>query len=195
MNQNIPRHKVFVSFHHDDDRYRDIFAKIMEDNLVDKAVRDGDINDSNMKTGTIRQKIRDEFISDATVIVVLVGPCTWQRKHVDWEIGSGLRYTRKNPRCGLLGIRLPNHPDYGTNRYFPYRIPPRLADNCDDEDPFGVASDPFAVIHDWPKREKARRIKKWIHRAFERRNELDPDNSRRQFGRNWSGDCRKGWTD
>ena len=44
--------------------------------------------------------------------IVLIGPCTWQRKHVDWEIGASLRKTRKNSRCGLLGILLPNHPDY-----------------------------------------------------------------------------------
>ena len=33
----------------------------------------------------MRQKIRDEYIRDATVAIVLIGPRTWQRKHVDWE--------------------------------------------------------------------------------------------------------------
>ena len=54
---------------------------------------DGDIDDS-LATDTIRQRIRDNFIRDATVTVVLIGPCTWQRKYVDWEIGSSLRATR-----------------------------------------------------------------------------------------------------
>ncbi len=108
-----PRHKVFISFHHEDQKYKDRFVRMMEGNVVDKSVEDGDIDDQNMKTTTIRQKIRDEFIADATVTVVLIGPCTWQRKHVDWEIGSSLRKTKKNPRCGLLGILLPNHPDFG----------------------------------------------------------------------------------
>ena len=89
----------------------------MKDDIVDKSVEDGDIDDLNIKTETIRQKIRDDFIADATVTIVLIGPCTWQRKHVDWEIGSSLRDTKKNSRCGLLGIWLPNHPDFGRQNY------------------------------------------------------------------------------
>ena len=98
------RHKVFISYHHDEDQeYKERFVRMMEGNVVDKSVEDGDIDDQNMKTTTIRQKIRDEFIADATVTVVLIGHCTWQRKHVDWEIGSSLRKTKKNPRCGPVG--------------------------------------------------------------------------------------------
>lgn len=130
------RHKVFVSFHHEDQCYKDDFVNMMEDDIVDKSVEDGDIDDDNLSTETIRQKIRDEFIRDATVTVVLVGPCTWQRKHVDWEIGSSLRDTRRNPRCGLLGMLLPSHTNYGSKKYTPRLIPPRLADNCGRDDPF-----------------------------------------------------------
>ena len=131
-----PRHKVFISFHQDDQKYKKRFAQMMKGNVVDKSVEDGDIDDQNVKTTTIRQKIRDEFIADATVTVVLIGPCTWQRKHVDWEIGSSLRDTEKNPRCGLLGILLPKHPDFGKEEYDPHLIPPRLADNCEGDDPY-----------------------------------------------------------
>ena len=128
--QQVPRHKVFVSFHHEDQAYKDRFVRAMGANFVDKSLEDGDIDDNNMATETIRQRIRDDFIADATVTVVLIGPCTWQRKHVDWEIGSSLRDTRNNPRCGLLGILLPSHPDFGKRTYSPVLIPPRLADNC-----------------------------------------------------------------
>ena len=195
MIEDTPRHKVFVSFHHEDDAYRNMFSGFMEGNIVDRAVGDGDIDDNRLSTETIRQRIRDDFIADATVTVVLIGPCTWQRKHVDWEIGSSLRETSRNSRCGLLGIRLPNHPDYDTNAHYRYRIPPRLADNCNADNPFGNLTDPFAVIYDWPKREKVQQIKRWIHRAYERRRGHPPNNSRRQFARNRSGDCRVGWRD
>ena len=124
----IPRHKVFISYHHDDQNYKDMFVRLLTNDVVDKSVHDGDIDD-NLKTETIREKIRDEFISDATVTIVLIGPCTWQRKHVDWEIGSSLRNTKKNPRCGLLGILLPNHPDYRREKFYHARVPQRLADN------------------------------------------------------------------
>ena len=83
---------------------------MMEYDIVERSVGDGDIED-NLRVETIRRRIRDEFIADATVTVVLIGPATWQRKHVDWEIGSSLRATRTNSRCGLLGILLPSHSD------------------------------------------------------------------------------------
>ena len=84
------RHKVFVSFHEKDRKYRRLFDRHMGSDVVDKSVGDGDI-DPNLKVATTRGKIRDKFIADATVTVVLVGRCTWQRKYVDWEIGSSLR--------------------------------------------------------------------------------------------------------
>ena len=180
----IPRHKVFVSFHHEDQCDKDLFATMMEDDIVDKSVEDGDIDDDNSSTETIRRKIRDEFIRDATVTVVLVGPCTWQRKHVDWEIGSSLRRIR-NARCGLLGILLPNHTDYQTGKWTPGSIPPRLADNCGGDDP-------YACIHKWSGNSAS--VRRWIHTAFERRNGTLPDNSRKQFLYNRSGDCSKGWS-
>ena len=205
-----PRHKVFVSFHHDDQIYKDWFVTVMKDDIVDKSVEDGDIDDLNIRTETLRQKIRDNFIADATVTVVLIGPCTWQRKHVDWEIGSSLRDTKLNSRCGLLGIWLPNHPDFGRQKYNPHLIPPRLADNCKGDDR-------FACIYDWPgpqristidleflkngyisdeTRRFENKIRNWIHRAFKRRLEMPPpDNSRDQFGRNRPGSCSDGWKD
>ena len=187
-----PRHKVFISFRHhgDDQEYKARFVRMMEGNVVDKSVEDGDIDDQNMKTATIRQKIRDEFIADATVTVVLIGRCTWKRKHVDWEIGSSLRKTKKNPRCGLLGILLPHHPDSDKKEYDPHLIPPRLADNCKGDDP-------YAYIYRWSgSPNEVNRVHRWIHRAFERRKRTpDPNNSRLPFGDNWSGNCSKGWQD
>lgn len=188
MNQ-VPKHKVFVSFHHEDQRYKDLFTRMMGNNIVDESVEDGDIDDRNLSTEAIRQQIRDEFISDATVTVVLIGPCTWQRKHVDWEIGSSLRRTRRNSRCGLLGILLPNHTNYRKREYTPRLIPPRLADNC-------VGNDPFAKIYDWQDGSQgAAYVREWIHDAFERRDKVLPNNSRRQFRNNRSGNCHTGWKD
>lgn len=180
------RHKVFISFHHEDQSYKNWFVHMMGGNIVDRSIEDGDIDDDNLPTDTIRQKIRDEFIRDATVTVVLIGPCTWQRKHVDWEIGSSLRKTRSNSRCGLLGILLPNHPDLGKSSYSPNRIPPRLADNCNGEDR-------YASVYDW--RRAPSTIRTWIHEAFERRDGTPPDNSRPQFRKNRSGSCSNGWRD
>ena len=179
-----PRHKVFISYYHEDQQYKDWFVQMMSDDIVDESVEDGEIDDDNLATETIRQYIRDGFIADATVTIVLVGPCTWQRKHVDWEIGSSLRATKNNSRCGLLGIWLPSHPDYGRRNYNPRLIPPRLADNCNGDNP-------YARPYDWSYQTSD--IRNWIHTAFERRDGTPPNNGRDQFRYNRGGDCSIGW--
>ena len=181
------KHKVFVSYDHDDEIYKEKFCKLLKPDIVDKSVEDGAI-DPNLKVDTVRQMIRDEFIADATVTVVLVGECTWQRKHVDWEIGSSLRATKNNPRCGLLGILLPTHYNFEKDTYRRGRlIPPRLADNCSKKHPFGT-------IHGWPEPWNAKPVREWIHEAFQQRHKVNPNNTRLQFKRNRQGSCRKGWT-
>lgn len=183
----VPRHKVFISYHHEDQEYKDHFVRAIGDDIIDKSVEDGDIDD-NISTDIIRQRIRDNFIREATVTIVLIGPCTWQRKHVDWEIGSSLRATRLNSRCGLLGIILPNHWNYSTGNYYPNLIPPRLADNCN-------GSNPYAQIYNFPALfyNSTKNIREWINLAFIRRNGMSPNNSRPQFKYNKGGDCSRGW--
>ena len=182
-------HEVFVSFHHQNDEgYKRLFCDRMGPNIVDKSVEDGDIN-LNVQTETVRQRIRDDFIADATVVVVLIGTCTWQRKHVDWEIGSGLRDTKLNSRCGLLGILLPSHLDFYRDTCRRKLIPPRLADNCSGDDP-------FASIRDWPEPWDATLVQRWIDNAFRRRfGDPAPRNGRPQFKRNKSGPCSDGWSE
>ena len=173
------RHKVFVSYHHQNDQlYRNKFDQLFSryyDITVSRSVEFGDI-DPNNNVDTIRRQIRDEYISDATVIVVLVGRQTWQRKHVDWEIYSGLRDTKLNPRCGLLGLVLPTYPSYKDNKYYFDTIPPRLYDNLDCG---------FATIHPWL--EDPRYMQNWIHAAFKRREKAQPNLSRPMFARNRTG--------
>ena len=177
------KHKVFVSFHHEDQMHKDRFVRMMGDDIVDKSIKDGDINDQ-VAVETVRQSIRDKFIADATVTIVLIGRCTWQRKHVDWEIGSSLSHTSHNPRCGLLGILLTNHPDYNADKCQISLIPPRLADNCAGENS-------FALISNWTNDISA--IKNLIHQSFLRR-EMSPNNNRDQFAKNRSGHCSDGWS-
>ena len=182
----VPRHKVFISFHEQDIGYKEDFVRMMGKRIVDRSVDTGNIDDTDLKTATVRQKIRDEYIRDSTVAIVLIGRRTWQRKHVDWEIGSSIRKTRRNSRCGLLGISLPNHPDHGKKLYTPQLVPPRLADNCDGEDP-------YAFIYDWPRPWTPAMIAEWLHQAYDRRSGPPPDNSRKSFARNRTRDYRKGW--
>ena len=184
----IPRHKVFISFHEQDIQYKEKFVRLMGKRIVDRSVDTGNIDDTGLKTATVRQKIRDEYIRDATVAIVLIGPRTWQRKHVDWEIGSSIRKTKRNPRCGLLGIVLPNHPGYGNEELDQHLIPPRLADNW-------AEIDSYSLIYDWPNPWTPAKIAQWIHRAFVRRDGRPPNNSRKPYARNRNRDYRRGWQD
>lgn len=185
MASKTPRRKVFISFHERDIKYKEDFVRMMGKRIVDRSVDTGNIDDTGLKTATVRQKIRDEYIRDATVTIVLIGPRTWQRKHVDWEIGSSLRKTKKNSRCGLLGILLSNHPNHGKKRN-PRLLPPRLADNFKGEDP-------YALVYDWPSPWAPAKIAQWVQRAFARRDGTPPNNSRRPFAQNRTRDYRKGW--
>ena len=182
----VPRHKVFISFHEQDIKRKEAFVRMMGKRIVDRSVDTGNIDDTGLKTATVRQKIRDEYIRDATVTIVLIGPRTWQRKHIDWEIGSSIRKTRRNSRCGLLGIVLPNHSDYQEEGIDPHLIPPRLADNWQGDDP-------YALIYDWPNPWTPAKIAEWIHRAYVRRDGMPPNNSRKPFAPNRTRDHRRGW--
>ena len=185
------RHKVFISYYYEDDEvWKDRFVRIMRDRIVDKSVKVGDIVDHNIPIEDALRRVREEHIAEATVTVVLIGPRTWKRKFVDWEINATLRDTDMNPRCGLLGILLPCHPGYRLRERNLRLAPPRLADNC-------TGNDPFARIYDWPGsrvRRRAEEIQNWIHQAYMRRlKQPDPNNGRRPFARNWRGDPARGW--
>ena len=109
----VPRHKVFVSYHHEKDqgrrnRFERLFADVY-DIMDSRSVRIGDLP-NGLNLDEINRRIRDNYLRDASVTVVLVGKDTWRRKHVDWEIAATLRDTDANSRSGLLGILLPSHP-------------------------------------------------------------------------------------
>lgn len=169
-------HRVFISFHHqNDDSYRKIFQFRFGNRfgvVAPNAVNDGDIN-PNADDETIRRRIRDEYLRDTAVTVVLVGTETWGRKHVDWEIASSLRDTRLNPRSGLLGIILPRHSGYRRSSVDGATLPARLADNVECG---------FAQLYDWSDDE--RDVSLWVHEAFLRRDTIEPDQSRGLFRRN-----------
>lgn len=133
------RRKVFVSFHHKDQAYRNEWDRLTSGIFINKSVYPGDIDTDN-SADYIARLIRQDFISDASVVVVLIGPKAYCRKHVDWEIAAALD-PRSGGRSGLLGIILPNHPDFGPGKSWSSpTMPLRLADN---------ASSGYAKIYDW----------------------------------------------
>ena len=174
-----PRHKVFVSFHHANDwAYRTAFEHLFAHSynvIVTASVQIGEI-DPRTPSDTVRAKIRNDYLQDSTVTVVLIGAQTWQRKHVDWEIGSSIRSTLWNSRSGLMGLVLPTYPRISINQYDKYTVPPRLSDNvdCGYAKMYNWSNNPIEVSH-------------WIHEAFLRRTQFEPNNSYPNFVNNRFG--------
>ena len=88
--------RVFISFYHQDESYKREFEHRFSDLyhvFISNSVQEGDIH-PNTNVEAIRQRIRDVYLRDSTVTVVLIGNDTWKRKHVDWEIASSIRQTK-----------------------------------------------------------------------------------------------------
>lgn len=162
------RHKVFISYyHHDDEKYKIRFEKLFGDLFINKSVRSGDIN-SNNSDEYIKRIIRENNISDSSVVVVLIGPKTLCRKHIDWEIYAGLY---KN--AGLVGLILPEHVNYGEKNYKIGTMPNRFEDNLISK---------YAKVWDWT--ENRTQMSNIIDKVFVNRNSNLKDNSRKQMQRN-----------
>lgn len=105
-----PMHKVFISYHHAADQaHKDALVQAAAQYrlFVDGSVDTGDIDD-DLEDESIRQVIRDDYLRDTTVTIVLVGPTTRARKHVDWEIYSSMYDGARNRKSGILAIMLPS---------------------------------------------------------------------------------------
>ena len=109
-------HKVFISYHHRNDQYykeellkiNDRYKQLYGNPIfLDMSVDTGDISE-NLPDETIRQKIRDEYLQDSTVTILLVGTETKNRKHIDWEIYSSMYDGKVNKKSGILVVNLPS---------------------------------------------------------------------------------------
>ena len=108
-------HKVFISYHHkNDQRCKNALVEfgLQHSIFIDESVDTGDISDS-LSDESIREKIRDEYLRDSTVTIVLVGTETKRRKHVDWEIYSSMYDGTVNKKSGILVVSLPGTSDLG----------------------------------------------------------------------------------
>lgn len=200
----IPRHKVFISYyHHDDQAYKDYLINMQEYNpqtwqyqsiFDDYSVHENEIDDTGLTAEQIRCIIRDEYIKDATVLILLCGQNTKRRKHIDWEIHAAMYDSSVNRQMGIVVINLPtitqnirassneekpilsdtagwytieNRSDY--EYYYPY-MPDRIIDNF-------VKNVPITVV-DWDRIcANPQRLKQLIDNTFERRFDFSYDYS------------------
>jgi hypothetical protein len=140
------KRKVFVSFHHDDQWYRDQFDALWGEHFISVSVDDGDI-DSDNSDEHIKRLIQKEHIVNSSVVVALYGAQTKNRKHVDWEIYGGLT-DKVGGHKGLVVMLLPTFPvppydaygNYDPKVIYPY-LHPRTAANLESG---------YANLYYWP---------------------------------------------
>jgi len=153
----MAKHKVFISYYHKDDQfYKESFETLFGNIFINKSVQDGDIS-TDVSADYISRLIMDGYISDASVLVVLIGNNTKKRKHVDWEISAALN-KKVNGYSGLIGLLLPTHDNYLKEKYQYDNIPNRLADNVKSG---------YAKVYNWT--ENVDTISSIIEKAFNSR--------------------------
>ena len=102
-------HNVFISYHHRNDQYYKNALLELGRSIgvfIDKSVDTADISE-RLSDQAIREKIRDEYLRDSTVTVLLAGLETKGRKHIDWELYSSMFDGVRNKKSGILVVTLP----------------------------------------------------------------------------------------
>lgn len=142
LNPTPTRRKCFISYHHDDqDTVKAFIDRFDHGENIFIRRRLGEspedlINSNN--TDYVMSQIRQRFLRDSTVTIVMLGRCTWARRYVDWEIQSSLRRGESITPNGLLGIKMPGF------TYFPDRL------NANLIAPGSGQADCYARHIDWP---------------------------------------------
>jgi hypothetical protein len=145
------RHKCFISYHQADlvavDRFITRFGR---HTFIKRGITLPEEVIGSSDTAYVMQRVRQLYLRDSTVTIILIGSCTWSRRFVDWEIQSSLRRPVNGYPNGLIGILL----DPRTRP----PLPPRFAANC---------SSGYAKYHYYPK--DVATLESWIEDAYQAR--------------------------
>ena len=84
------KHRCFVSYHKVNSTAVKNFVEEFSDVFTAKTVGVTDEDDfiNSEDTEYVMRRIREQYLSNTTVTIVLIGECTKARKYVDWEIAS-----------------------------------------------------------------------------------------------------------
>lgn len=99
-------HKCFISYNAADKVAVDRFCETYSGSFIRRGLKmEDDIINSN-DTDYVMRRIRQLYLQDSTVTIVLIGKCTWARKFVDWEVQASLRNPANGYPNGLVAIQL-----------------------------------------------------------------------------------------
>lgn len=156
MTSNTNRRKVFISHYKGNRNEVDDFIKNFSSVFIPKVLGANDNDDFINSTNTdyVMQRIREKYLEDSTVTIVLIGSCTHSRRYVDWEIKSSLRQGKYTPN-GLIGILLPSQ---GNSAH----LPPRMKANWEKDE-----SGCYARYRSYPRSKEE--LSSWIEDAYQAR--------------------------
>lgn len=141
------RRKCFISYHQADlqavNRFINRFGR---PNFIKRGITLPDEVVNSTDADYVMRRIRQLYIKDSIVTIVLVGRCTWARRFVDWEVQASLRRPADGLPSGLVAILL----DRSTRP----PLPPRFRLNRDSG---------YAEYHYYPR--DVATLSGWIERA------------------------------
>ncbi|MCT7614878.1 TIR domain-containing protein [Aliarcobacter butzleri] len=150
------RRKVFIShFKGDSTEVEEFIQKFANEEhvFIPKVLGANENYDyiDSANTDYVMTQIREKYLLDSTVTIVLVGSCTHSRRYIDWELKSSLRQGDYTPN-GVMGIILPSK---GNSAY----LPPRLKSNWEE----GHGN---CYARYWIYPTSAKELHNWIEDAF-----------------------------
>lgn len=108
-------HKVYISFKTEDEYYKNYIQNHMDVDMIDKSLNEP-IDSEN--EDYIMRKIREDYLSDSTVTIFLIGKYSSEnegkdeQKFIKRELQASFYDGENNSRSGVLGIVLPEMTDY-----------------------------------------------------------------------------------
>jgi hypothetical protein len=161
----LPRRKVFISYFKGDKPWVDALVRdygqpgtsVFIPRVV--GVKDEDDFVDSDNPDYIISAIRERYIQDTSVTIVVVGQCTHSRKYIDWEIKSSLRQPANGMPNGLLGLAVTPPNDYSGKPIW-HVLPDRFSKNYVQNQP----DISYARYYNWPA--SAADLRRWIEEAY-----------------------------
>lgn len=105
------KHKCFISFKTEDIDYKKHIQENLDVDMIDKSLNESiDSDDEDY----IMRKIREDYLSDSTVTICLIGTNSAENSwfenqiYIKRELQASLYNGEKNTRNGVLGVVLPD---------------------------------------------------------------------------------------
>lgn len=148
------RHKAFLSYHQEDrEAVREFISEFDEgeDIFITRGITVPDDVIDSTNPDYVMGRIRELFLRDSTVTIVLIGKCTWARRFVDWEVQASLRQPAGGLPNGLMAVLLNRYATSGT-------LPDRVKLNVDGG---------YANFYSYPAGPAT--LRSWIETAYQKR--------------------------